>query len=109
LCRNCRASREISPQEAEQFAIHSVDAPERIFYKVGCEKCYNSGYFGRCGVFETAVFSDGPLDCIASHQSEFALRSELRRTGVPSLMSDALSKVRNGITSIEEIQSISWQ
>ena len=108
LCRSCRASREPLPQEAEQFAMHEMPVPERVYYKVGCDQCQNSGYFGRCGVFETVQFSNGQLDSIASHQSELVIRNELRRAGVPSLMCDALAKVRDGITSLEEIQSISW-
>lgn len=108
LCRNCRVSRQTTSQESEHFSAHGAPIPERIFHKVGCEQCQNSGYFGRCGVFETVHFVNGLLDSIASHQSEMVLRNELRRAGVPSLMNDALSKVRDGITSLEEIQSISW-
>ncbi|MDX1926663.1 MAG: ATPase, T2SS/T4P/T4SS family [Pirellulaceae bacterium] len=108
LCRSCRASRAPLPHEAEQFSLNGMPVPEQVFYKVGCEQCQNSGYFGRCGVFETVQFSDGLLDCISSHQSELVLRNELRRSGVPSLMCDGLSKVRDGITSLEEIQSIIW-
>ncbi len=108
LCRNCRASREPLPQEAEQFAAHGMPVPERVFYKVGCDQCQNSGYFGRCGVFEAVRFTNGLLDSIASHQSETIVRNELRQSGVPSLMCDALSKVRDGITSMEEVQTISW-
>ncbi len=108
LCRTCRASRELSPQEVEQFTSHGIEAPERIYHRVGCEQCQNSGYFGRCGVFETVLFANGFIESIATHQSEMVLRNELRRAGVPSLTSDALMKVRDGITSMEEIQSISW-
>ncbi len=108
LCRNCRASREPAPHEVELFTAHNVSAPERIFYKVGCDQCRQSGYIGRCGVFETVLFANGMLDCVASHQTEVVLRNELRQAGIPSLTSDALAKVRDGITSLEEIQSISW-
>lgn len=108
LCRNCRASREPTPQEADQFTKHGVQVPERVFYKVGCDQCQNSGYFGRCGVFETVLFANGFLDTIAAHHSEVVVRNALRQAGVPSLTSDALTKVRDGITSLEEIQSISW-
>jgi type II secretory ATPase GspE/PulE/Tfp pilus assembly ATPase PilB-like protein len=108
LCRSCRASREPLPHEAEQFTMNGMPVPERVYGQVGCERCQNTGYFGRCGVFETVHFANGLLENIASHQSELVLRNELRRAGVPSLMCDALSKVRDGITSLEEIQLISW-
>ena len=108
LCRSCRASREPSPQEAEHFAAHGVAVPERVYYKVGCAQCLNSGYIGRCGIFETVLFANGLLDSVASQQSENALRSELRSAGIPSLTCDALSKVSDGTTSLEEIQSLSW-
>lgn len=107
LCRNCLASRELTPHEVELFANHGVQAPERVHYKMGCEQCQNSGYHGRCGVFETVLFANGLID-IAVHQTENVLREEMRRAGIPGLMEDALGKVRDGITSMEEIQSIIW-
>ena len=108
LCRSCRASREPTQQEAEHFVTHGIQVPDRVYFQVGCDQCQNSGYMGRCGVFETVLFANGLLDSVASHQSEIVLRNALRSAGVPSLTSDALSKVRDGITSLEEIHSISW-
>ena len=108
LCRHCRASRVPTQREAEHFAQQHLDAPEQVFYQVGCDQCMKTGYFGRCGVFETVELTDGAFEAIAHHRPEQTVRAVLRESGVPSLSYDALLKVREGITSFEEIQSISW-
>ncbi len=108
LCRNCRASRAPTQAETEHFANHHLPAPEQVFDKVGCEQCLKTGYMGRCGVFETVELTEVAIDAIANNQPEQVLRSVLRESGVPSLSYDALLKVRDGITSFKEIQSINW-
>ncbi len=108
LCEHCRKSRAPSAQEVEYFVQHQLAAPEHVFERVGCEHCLKTGYHGRCGVFEAVLYTEGLLEAIAAHQPEEVLRRELRSGGVPSLTNDALQKVVDGITSFEEIQSISW-
>ncbi len=108
LCRNCRASRAPTASEREYFESHQFAVPEQVFYKVGCEQCVNTGYVGRCGIFETAELCDATRDAIASHQPEHNIRAALRSVGVPSLTSDAFRKVCDGITSFDEVCCLNW-
>jgi type II secretory ATPase GspE/PulE/Tfp pilus assembly ATPase PilB-like protein/nucleotide-binding universal stress UspA family protein len=108
LCLQCRKPVAVPPPCQEAFADYHLEVPTEIFEPVGCDACRGSGYYGRSGVFESVVFNGEIADAIAENATESELRRLIRTQGNASLMMDALRKVRDGVTSFKEAQSIHW-
>jgi type II secretory ATPase GspE/PulE/Tfp pilus assembly ATPase PilB-like protein len=87
----------------EESMMGYVPLPEyRIYKAVGCDKC-SSGYAGRIGIFEAIVMSDSIELALAGNPSERDIREAAKGSKIPSLLQDAILKVLQGITSLEEI------
>jgi type II secretory ATPase GspE/PulE/Tfp pilus assembly ATPase PilB-like protein len=108
LCPKCRKSVAISPPCQEAFADYHLEAPPEIFEPVGCDECRGSGFYGRCGVFESVVCNEGIAEAIAENATESEIRRLIRTQGNASLSMDAMRKVRDGITSFAEAQAVHW-
>ena len=108
LCLDCRKAVGLDDKQRQSFAANGLPEPSQIFETVGCSKCRGTGFYGRCGIFE-AVTCDGALsESIASEARESDIRLCVRQQGVPSLAVDALTKVSDGITSMDEALSARW-
>ncbi|MCP4870486.1 MAG: type II/IV secretion system protein [Proteobacteria bacterium] len=70
---------------------------------VGCDLCRDSGYVGRIGLFEVAILSPALRDLLCANASPSELREELHRSGHRTLLDDALTKVAEGLTSLDEV------
>jgi len=71
-----------------------------------CEKCNDTGYFGRTGIFEYIEMSDGVKECIIGGGDANAIRTVARKEGMTTFSKDALRHVADGITSLEELQRV---
>ena len=78
---------------------------EKIWQAVGCDKCHNSGYKGRIGVYE-AIISDSAIEkVIQENPSEREIKNAGRPQGIPDMREDVVLKILDGITSIEEAKN----
>jgi general secretion pathway protein E len=68
----------------------------------GCRLCRNTGYRGRCGVFEIFPFSSEIKKMTAAGESSTEMRKVAIREGMTTLREDAWRKVREGVTTLEE-------
>jgi len=94
--------------EGKNLANYNInpDAAFKIFSPVGCEKCNSTGYKGRMGIFE-AIKTDETLEKIMpENPSEHEIKKVARTQGILSMRQDGIVKIVNGITSIEEVQSV---
>jgi type IV pilus assembly protein PilB len=103
LCTECREAAPIRDEERAIFQRHKIEPPAHLGRPVGCRNCRGSGYRGRIGVFEVVQAEENLLREIARGAAEHELRELIRAAGVPELATDALTKVRDGVTSLEEI------
>lgn len=71
-----------------------------------CEKCNDTGYFGRIGIFEYIEMSDGVKECIIGGGDANAIRTVARKEGMTTFSKDALRHVAKGITALEELQRV---
>jgi type IV pilus assembly protein PilB len=71
-----------------------------------CEKCNDTGYFGRTGIFEYIEMSDAVKEAIIRGGDANAIRTAARKEGMLTFAKDALRHVAKGITSLEELQRI---
>jgi type II secretory ATPase GspE/PulE/Tfp pilus assembly ATPase PilB-like protein len=72
----------------------------------GCEECREIGYKGRTGIFEIFVIDDEVRHMINKRSSSFVLRQRARELGMRTLREDGVRKVLAGITSADEVISI---
>src|SRR5215510_265874 len=104
ICSNCVEDMETPPQMLIQVGF----APDEVkTLKVkrgrGCERCNNGGYKGRIGLFEALQFSDEIRDMILSGASSIELKRKAIEEGMVSLRMAGLGKIREGMTTLEEV------
>ena len=82
------------------------NAPIKLFSPAGCEKCNMIGYKGRIGIFE-AIKTDETIEKIMpQNPSEREIKKVARAQGILSMRQDGVVKILNGVTSLEEVQSV---
>ncbi len=104
ICAHCPEDLETPPQTLIQvgFAPDEVKSL-RIKRGRGCERCNNTGYKGRVGLFEVLLFSDEIRDMILSGASSIELKRKAIEEGMVSLRMSGLQKIREGATTLEEV------
>jgi type IV pilus assembly protein PilB len=100
LCSHCKQPLEVS--EAV-LAEHGLTGAEP-FEAVGCSRCGNSGYRGRIGVYELMSVSEPIRKLILEHASVDEMVKVAVAEGMRRLREDGLQKVREGLTSIAEVE-----
>ena len=71
-----------------------------------CDKCGDTGYFGRTGIFEFIEMSDPLKECVIQGGDANAIRTLARKEGMMTFSKDALRHVAKGVTSLEELQRV---
>jgi type IV pilus assembly protein PilB len=104
ICTHCPEDLETPPQTLIQvgFAPDEVKSL-RVKRGRGCERCNNTGYKGRVGLFEVLLFSDEIRDMILSGASSIELKRKAIEEGMVSLRMSGLQKIREGATTLEEV------
>ena len=102
ICSKCRQAYE--PPRNIRRAVERMGFEMHEYYRgVGCKRCRNTGYSGRIGVHELFVIDDELRDAIVADPSTSNLRPIADRKGMPTLRHDAFRKVREGLTTIDEV------
>jgi len=111
LCPDCRKQRPFNAEEIEEFkAIGKryqceFNLEGKFTYDaVGCEKCNNTGYYGRIAAIEILIINDEVKDLIIENETTMKIRQAAYRGGYRPLVCDAFYKVLDGITTISEVQ-----
>lgn len=104
LCTNCRTEFTPSPEVIMEMGLTPEQAAaQKWFYGKGCEKCNNTGYKGRMGIYELAIMNDTLRDLVVAEVSLDDLRNACRKFGMRTLREAGLLAIHNGQTSIEEV------
>jgi len=107
ICSNCREPAEVSESEMRALRIEPGQLRDaQVMYGKGCEQCRGTGYKGRIGIFEIFVLDDEVRHLINKRSSTLNLRQRAREFGMRTLREDGIRKVLNGLTSAEEVISI---
>jgi type IV pilus assembly protein PilB len=107
LCEQCKELRDI-PEEAllqEGFSKEDVRAGLRVFGPVGCKQC-NDGYKGRVGIYQVMPVTEAIGRIILEGGNAVQIQEQSEREGVWTLRRSALHKVKDGVTSLEEINRV---
>lgn len=106
LCVRCRQPYE--PGEAERNALGLAAADAPVFMRaVGCHACGGTGYRGQLPIFEIFVTNPAIQQLIHGRVGSSRLRAQARADGMKTLREDGARKVSAGLTTVEEVVSIS--
>ncbi len=102
ICQHCKESY-VPPQHLLEELSLVVDGFQ-FFRGRGCAECAQTGYAGRIGIYELLRFTPTIREMIARRASEPEIRRAAAATsGTSSLLEEALAKVREGVTTVEEV------
>jgi type IV pilus assembly protein PilB len=104
LCMDCRRPYTPEPETLRAMRVTDEEAATITFYRAdGCEKCSQTGYRGRVGIYEIMTVTDDLRRLIAQRGAEAALREAALAAGMISLGEDGLQKVKAGVTTPQEL------
>jgi type IV pilus assembly protein PilB len=107
LC-SCKRPVDI-PKEAllrAGFQDEELDGTWQPYGPVGCEICKDTGYKGRAGIYQVMPVSDEMQRIIMKNGTSIDIADQARREGVSDLRESGLRKVKSGITSLAEVESV---
>ncbi len=104
VCSFCKEPSEVAPQAlvAAGFSEHEARTI-KLFRGRGCERCSSTGYKGRVGLYEVMDIDEDLRDTILAGASASELRQRAIERGMVTLRGAGLQKIREGVTTIEEV------
>lgn len=102
VCRDCGEYVQPNAREKEIFFDRGMDI-EKVRRGRGCPACNQTGYRGRIAIHEVLEVDHFVKDIILTGKSPSLLREYMKETGFYSLLEDGLLKVKNGLTTTEEV------
>ena len=107
LCNKCKRPMELPEHAllAEGFTEAEIKAGFVVYEPVGCDEC-TEGYKGRTGIYQVMPMSDAIAAIVLEGGNAMQIAEAAKRAGVRDLRDSALMKVRNGLTSLAEINRV---
>jgi type II secretory ATPase GspE/PulE/Tfp pilus assembly ATPase PilB-like protein len=102
ICTRCKQPYAVSGRVAKYIQKAGIK-PEELFHGAGCDYCRGSGFVGRVGIFELLVVDDKFRNMINEDVSVANMRKVFRESGQPAMFDDGMRKVKEGLTTIEEV------
>ena len=104
ICNNCREEVHFPPEGLVEIGFKSEEARTLKMYRGrGCDTCLNTGYKGRVGLYEVMEVTDELRELIIIGASAIELRRKAIELGMITLRESGLCKLRDGITTVEEV------
>jgi type II secretory ATPase GspE/PulE/Tfp pilus assembly ATPase PilB-like protein len=103
LCDECAEARAINNAERKLFEQARLPVPDTVRVAKGCSPCGQTGFKGRTGVFQVAVFDESHGAWLADGPPEHEVRERLVQEGTQSLYSEVLKRAVDGTISLSEV------
>ncbi len=113
ICPNCITSKELdektisliksqlSPDLIKKFDLDKKG--KRVYYGKGCELCQQTGYKGRIGIFEVLEMTEEIKNMVINRANSDQIKAKAIEQGMTTMVEDGLTKVLQGLTTIEEV------
>jgi len=105
-CTQCSQLIDMPSEMKTPFVDSDVPPPEKVIQAVGCERCYNSGYSGRTGIYEVIKIDKAVEQLIFSGALKSDIEAEAIKSGTSLMFKQALRKVANHITAMDEVYRV---
>ena len=102
ICSNCKEVYKVGDNILKYAQDNDID-PKLLMHGAGCEHCRGTGYVGRAGIFELLVVDDNLKDVINRDTSVSCMKQAFAESKQTSMFEDGIAKVKQGITTIEEV------
>jgi type IV pilus assembly protein PilB len=106
VCPECKQETEVAPQVLIDLGVSPKEVADYVVYKgrgEDCKLCSGTGYKGRLAVFEVMELNEELKEFILSGASSMEIKRESIRQGMKTLRQSALQKLKQAVTSIEEV------
>ncbi|MBF0329093.1 MAG: Flp pilus assembly complex ATPase component TadA [Nitrospirae bacterium] len=103
ICTSCKIEMDVPPETAATMKSLGLNPPQKFWKGSGCAKCGHSGYSGRIAVYEFLSMTAEFKRILATGATESELFIQAKKDGVSFLFEDAFNKVKDGISTFEEI------
>jgi general secretion pathway protein E len=104
VCPDCKEPVKPSPVELRELGLSKMDEDSgQFFVGKGCERCFQTGYRGRTGVYEMMLIDSEIQNQIYKRESSGAIKRNALDAGLKTLRMDGARKVLDGITTISEV------
>jgi len=109
ICEACKRSIQPSQELLEESSLDPVAWKDVIYYEgAGCPQCNQTGFHGRTAIGELLALSDKTRDMILAKRPSSEIRHLARQEGMTTLRESALDKVRQGLTTLKEINKVTF-
>ena len=107
LC-SCKRPEHIPPEALLKagFTDGDLDGSWQAYGPAGCDNCLQTGYKGRVGIYEVMPISDEMRQVIMRNGTVLDIAQQARMEGVRNLRQSGLLKVKQGVTSLEEVEAV---
>jgi len=105
VCPDCKKPIEPSPHELRELGLGEVAAHNggKFFVGTGCERCFQTGYRGRTGIYEMMLINEEIQNLIYKRETAGTIKRVALDAGLQTLRMDGARKVLTGITTISEV------
>lgn len=104
VCSECKQPEDIPKQALIDAGVSPEDVDEYVCYRgTGCPICNNTGYKGRVGIYQIMPMFEEIREMVLAGANTAEIKRESMRLGVKSMRQSALTKLKEGVTSMEEV------
>ncbi|TAN42728.1 MAG: type II secretion system protein GspE [Nitrospirae bacterium] len=107
----CPACKEVDTSGADKQELSKFGfSPDMTTYKgQGCEKCSQTGYYGRAGIFELLTIDEDIRKLILKDSDSNQIRDAARKNGMKTLLEDGGEKIKAGMTTLSEVLRVTQE
>ncbi len=104
VCQDCRVVEEVPVQALIGAGVTKAEAPDYVCYRgQGCPKCNNTGYKGRVGFYQVMPMLEEIRELVLNGANTAEIKRESMRLGIKTMRQSGLTKLKEGVTSFEEV------
>ncbi len=103
ICTNCKEEAPPDPVVIRRLGLQAKEGELKVFQGKGCDKCDQTGYRGRIGIYEMLTVTPELTPLILERADAGAIRRAARAQGMRTMVEDGIRKAIRGLTTLEEV------
>lgn len=103
ICANCKEEAAPDPVLIRRLGLQAKEGELKVFQGKGCDKCGQTGYRGRIGIYELLTITPELTPLILERADAGAIRRAARAQGMRTMVEDGIRKAIRGLTTLEEV------